>query len=122
RGEAPQEGSGSVAQLPDEDMKDRIIGGEGRKIRHFEQVTGANLIVDESPETVVLSCFDPVRREVARLTLEALVGDGRINQGRIEEQYERSRSLIEQEIKSSGEEAIHELGITNVNPELVRAL
>src|SRR5687768_642356 len=120
--EQAQESSTSVVQLPNEDMKGRIIGREGRNIRHFEQVTGANLIVDESPETVVLSCFDPVRREVARLTLDALISDGRIHPARIEEQYERARGQIEKEINSAGEEAIHELGITNVHPELVRAL
>jgi ribonuclease Y len=120
--EQAQESSTSVVQLPSEDMKGRIIGREGRNIRHFEQVTGANLIVDESPEVVVISCFDPVRREVARMTLDALISDGRIHPARIEEQYEKARSQIEREIKNAGEEAIHELGITNVNPELVRAL
>lgn len=120
--EQAQEASVSVVQLPNEDMKGRIIGREGRNIRHFEQVTGVNLIVDDTPEAVILSCFDPVRREVARISLESLVSDGRIHPARIEEQYERARSQIEQEIKSSGEEAIHELGITNVHPELVRAL
>src|SRR5207249_3323403 len=120
--EQAQEASVSVVQLPNEDMKGRIIGREGRNIRHFEQVTGVNLIVDDTPEAVILSCFDPVRREVARMTLETLVSDGRIHPSRIEEQYERARSQIEKEIKSAGEEAIDELGITNVNPELVRAL
>ena len=120
--EQAQESSTSVVQLPNEDMKGRIIGKEGRNIRHFEQVTGANLIVDDTPEAVILSCFDPVRREVARMTLESLVSDGRIHPSRIEEQYERARSQIEKEIKNAGEEAIHELKITNVHPELVRAL
>lgn len=117
-----QEASVSVIQLPNEDMKGRIIGKEGRNIRHFEQVSGVNLIVDDTPDSVILSCFDPVRREAARITLEALVSDGRINPSRIEEQYERARTQIEKEIRSAGEEAIHELGITNVHPELVRAL
>ncbi len=121
-GEQAQESSTSVVQLPNEDMKGRIIGREGRNIRHFEQVTGVNLIVDDTPEAVILSCFDPVRREVARITIDSLISDGRIHPARIEEQYERARSQIENEIKSSGEEAIHELGITNVHPELVRAL
>ncbi len=120
--EQAQEASVSVIQLPNEDMKGRIIGREGRNIRHFEQVTGVNLIVDDTPEAVILSCFDPVRREVARITLDTLVSDGRIHPARIEEQYEKARSQIEQEIRSAGEEAIHELGITNVHPELVRAL
>jgi ribonucrease Y len=121
-GEQAQEASVSVIQLPNEDMKGRVIGREGRNIRHFEQVTGVNLIVDDTPEAIMLSCFDPVRREVARITLETLVSDGRIHPARIEEQYERARSQIESEIRSAGEEAINELGITNVNPELVRAL
>jgi ribonuclease Y len=120
--EQAQESSTSVIQLPNEDMKGRIIGREGRNIRHFEQVTGVNLIVDDTPEAVLLSCFDPVRREVARITLDTLVSDGRIHPARIEEQYEKARSQIEQEIRSAGEDAINELGITNVHPELVRAL
>lgn len=120
--EQAQEASVSVMQLPSEEMKGRIIGREGRNIRHFEQVTGVNLIIDDTPEAVLLSCFDPVRREVARITLESLVGDGRIHPARIEEQYERARAQIENEIKSAGEEAILDVGITNVHPELVRAL
>jgi len=120
--EQAQESSTSVVQLPNEDMKGRIIGREGRNIRHFEQVTGANLVVDDTPDSVILSCFDPVRRECARLTLEALVSDGRIHPARIEEQYDRARAQIENEIKSAGEQAIDELGITDMHPELVRAL
>jgi ribonucrease Y len=120
--EQAQESSTSVVQLPNEDMKGRIIGREGRNIRHFEQVTGANLVVDDTPDSVILSCFDPVRRECARLTLESLVADGRIHPARIEEQYERARAQIENEIKSAGEQAIDELGITDMHPELVRAL
>jgi ribonuclease Y len=120
--EQAQESSTSVVQLPNEDMKGRIIGREGRNIRHFEQVTGANLIVDDTPDTVILSCFDPVRREAARMTLESLISDGRIHPARIEEQFERAMSQIENAIKSAGEDAIHELGLTSVHPELVRAL
>jgi ribonucrease Y len=120
--EQAQESSTSVVQLPNEDMKGRIIGREGRNIRHFEQVTGANLIVDDTPDTVILSCFDPVRREAARMTLEALISDGRIHPARIEEQFDRAMSQIENAIKSAGEDAINELGLTSVHPELVRAL
>ncbi|HVE91022.1 MAG TPA: ribonuclease Y [Actinomycetota bacterium] len=120
--EQAQEASVSVLQLPSEDMKGRIIGREGRNIRHFEQVTGVNLIIDDTPEAVLLSCFDPVRREVGRLTLEALVSDGRIHPARIEEQFDRARAQVEGEIKSAGEDAILDVGLTSVNPELVRAL
>src|ERR671923_266877 len=120
--EQAQESSTSVVQLPNEDMKGRIIGREGRNIRHFEQVTGVNLIVDDTPEAILLSCFDPVRREVARITIDSLISDGRIHPARIEEQYERARAQIENEIKSAGEDAIDELGITDMHPELVRAL
>ena len=120
--EQAQEASVSLLQLPSEEMKGRIIGKEGRNIRHFEQTTGVNLIIDDTPEAVLLSCFDPVRREVARITLESLVSDGRIHPARIEEQFERAKARIEQEINQAGEEAIHELGITDMNAELVRAL
>jgi ribonuclease Y len=120
--EQAQEASVSVVQLPSEDMKGRIIGREGRNIRHFEQRSGVNLIIDDTPEAVLLSCFDPVRREVARIALESLISDGRIHPARIEEQLERAHAQIETEIKSAGEEAILDVGITNVHPELVRAL
>jgi ribonuclease Y len=112
----------SVVQLPADDMKGRIIGREGRNIRAFEQTTGVNLIVDETPEAVLLSCFDPVRRETARMTLEELVFDGRIHPSRIEEVYERNRVEIDRICRRAGEDALVEVGITDVHPELVFTL
>jgi ribonuclease Y len=112
----------SVLHLPSDDMKGRIIGREGRNIRAFEQVTGVNLIIDDTPEAVLLSCFDPVRREMARLTLDKLVADGRIHPHRIEEVYERSRTDVEQLCVRSGEDALVELGITEMHPDLVALL
>jgi ribonuclease Y len=108
--------------LPNEDMKGRIIGREGRNIRAFEAATGTNLIVDDTPEAVILSCFDPIRREMARLTLEKLIGDGRIQPARIEEIHEKSRDAIEREIREGGEWAVLETGITDMHPELVRVI
>jgi ribonucrease Y len=112
----------SVLHLPGDEMKGRIIGREGRNIRAFESVTGVNLIIDDTPEAVLLSCFDPVRREVARLTLERLVLDGRIHPQRIEEAYERGKAEIEQLCVRSGEDALVELGITGMHEELVSLL
>jgi ribonuclease Y len=108
----------SVLHLPGDEMKGRIIGREGRNIRAFESVTGVNLIIDDTPEAVLLSCFDPVRREVARLTLERLIADGRIHPQRIEDAYERGRADIEQLCTRAGEDALVELGITDMHPEL----
>jgi ribonuclease Y len=108
----------SVLHLPGDEMKGRIIGREGRNIRAFESVTGVNLIIDDTPEAVLLSCFDPVRRETARLTLERLIADGRIHPQRIEEAYERGRAEIEQLCVRAGEDALVELGITDMHPEL----
>ncbi len=112
----------SVLHLPGDEMKGRIIGREGRNIRAFESVTGVNLIIDDTPEAVLLSCFDPVRREIARLTLERLVLDGRIHPQRIEEAYERGKAEIEQLCVRSGEDALVELGITGMHSELVSLL
>jgi ribonucrease Y len=112
----------SVLHLPGEEMKGRIIGREGRNIRAFESVTGVNLIIDDTPEAVLLSCFDPVRREVGRLALERLVLDGRIHPQRIEEAYERSKAEVEQLCVQAGEDAMVELGITDMHPELVTLL
>jgi ribonuclease Y len=120
--ELTTEATVTTVMLPNEDMKGRIIGREGRNIRAFEAATGTNLIVDDTPEAVVLSCFDPIRREMARLTLERLISDGRIQPARIEEIHEKSRAEVEREIREAGEWAILETGITDMHPELVRVL
>ncbi len=112
----------SVMHLPGDEMKGRIIGREGRNIRAFESVTGVNLIIDDTPEAVLLSCFDPVRREIGRLTLERLVSDGRIHPQRIEEAYERGKAEIGQICQRAGEDAVAGLGITDMHPELVSLL
>jgi len=112
----------SVLHLPGDEMKGRIIGREGRNIRAFESVTGVNLIIDDTPEAVLLSCFDPVRREVGKLTLERLVLDGRIHPQRIEEAYDRSKAEIEQLCIKAGEDALVDLGVTDMHPELTNLL
>jgi ribonuclease Y len=109
----------SVVQLPSDDMKGRIIGREGRNIRHLESVTGTSLIVDDTPEAVSVSSFDPVRREVARITLERLVGDGRIHPASIEEAYEKARDEVEQSIRDAGEWALVEAGVSRMHSEIV---
>jgi ribonuclease Y len=120
--EQTAESTVSVFALPSDDLKGRIIGREGRNIRAFEALTGVNLIIDDTPEAVVLSCFDPVRREVARLTLDKLVQDGRIHPARIEEMFERSGREVEEEVKRAGERALSDVGITDAHPEMVRVL
>jgi ribonuclease Y len=120
--ELTTEATVTTLTLPNEDMKGRIIGREGRNIRAFEAATGTNIIIDDTPEAVVLSCFDPIRREMARLTLEKLIGDGRIQPARIEEMHEKSMAEVEREIREGGEWAVLEVGITDMHPELMRVL
>jgi ribonuclease Y len=112
----------AVVELPSEDMKGRIIGREGRNIRSFEQVTGVDLIVDETPEAVVISCFDPIRRETARLALMNLMVDGRIHPGRIEELYEKAQQEVERTIKESGERAADRAGVSGLEPKVIEVL
>ncbi len=112
----------SMVELPNDDMKGRIIGREGRNIRAFEAITGVNLVVDDTPEAVSVSSFDPVRREVARLTLETLIEDGRIHPASIEQFFEKAQAAVEQSIRDSGEWALLEVGISRMHPELVTLL
>lgn len=121
-GEQTTELTVSVVQLPSDEMKGRIIGREGRNIRAFEQATGIDVIIDDTPEAVILSGFDPVRREVARIALEKLIEDGRIHPGRIEELVERSRADVDRGMIEAAEAVLYELGIHNVHPEIVKVL
>ena len=112
----------SVVPIPSEDMKGRIIGREGRNIQKLETLTGVELIIDDTPEAITLSGFDPVRREIARLSLEKLISDGRIHPARIEEMVEKATKEVEAAVKQAGERATFEVGIHGINPELVRLL
>ncbi|MCR5583512.1 MAG: ribonuclease Y [Eggerthellaceae bacterium] len=112
----------SAIHIPSDDMKGRIIGREGRNIRSFEQLTGTNLIIDDTPECVTISCFDPVRREIGRVTMENLIADGRIHPARIEEMYKKAEKLVNQKIDEAGEQAAFDTGMHDLHPELVHTL
>jgi len=120
--ETAAESTVSTIQIPNDEMKGRIIGREGRNIQAFEKITGVDLIIDDTPDAVVISSFDPVRREVAKVTLAELVGDGRIHPARIEEAFEKAKKIVAADIKKSGEEAAYEVGVTGLPVEIVKVL
>ncbi len=121
-GDCAYERTTSTIPLPNEDMKGRIIGREGRNIRTIEAATGANILIDDTPEAVVISCFDPVRREIARQTMERLVSDGRIHPARVEEIVAKVKKEIENEIQKTGQETVEKLGIARLRPNIVNLL
>jgi ribonuclease Y len=121
-GEYVAEDAVSVVSLPNEEMKGRIIGREGRNIRALEGATGVDIIIDDTPEAVILSCFNPIRREVARIAIERLITDGRIHPARIEEIVSKVAEELEEKLKSAGEQAVFDAGVHNVHPEVVRLL
>ncbi|MDR0459342.1 MAG: Rnase Y domain-containing protein, partial [Coriobacteriales bacterium] len=112
----------SSVSIPSDDVKGRIIGREGRNIRSFEQITGINLIIDDTPEVVVISSFDPVRREIGRLTLENLIADGRIHPARIEETFKKATEFVNQQVIEAGNQVAFDAGIHDLHPELIRTL